>query len=509
MRRAWRAWPDEVFVILIRIASLYDTHIRVRLHIRTWPFETGINHDWTMTQEDDFTKEQQKKQETEEAQEELRLNMGDAGLGLQFYKQVALFGIQRLIRDKLTQVASSLTFTTVLATVPMLAVILSLFTAFPLFTDFKVALEQFLTHNLMPANVSETIMSYLNTFAQQASRLTAIGVGFLIVTSIMLMMTIDEVLNTIWNVKRQRPLGQRILVYWAILSLGPIFVGASLWTSSYIAQEKLGLVTQFSILKSLLFTLVPVIVSGLVFSLLYYLVPNRKVAWKDALIGGYTTAILLEIMKAGFAYYITQFPSYTLIYGAFATIPIFLLWIYLSWLVVLFGATVAAMAPQIRSGQIHNKVYPGVHFVTALFILRLLHGARDHNPPGYGTAYIARQIKMNYSETLDILEPLVSMGYIVSTSGKRSERWVLASSMNAGLEPLSNHFLFDHNIIEIDHDPVLLAVIPRLITAPETVKLGDILATGQAGEASQATLTDNAGEAKKLLPHGPQHGQAG
>ncbi|WP_242444485.1 YihY family inner membrane protein [Advenella sp. S44] len=440
-----------------------------------------------MTKHHDFDLEQQKKQETQEAieaQEELRLNMGDSELGFQFYKKAVMFGIQRLLRDKLTQVASSLTFTTVLAIVPMLAVILSLFTAFPLFTDFKVSLEEFLTHNLMPETVSETIMSYLNMFAQQASKLTAIGVGFLIVTSIMLMMTIDEVLNDIWNVTRRRPIGQRILVYWAILSLGPIFLGASLWTSSYIAQEQLGLVTQFSVIKSVLFTLVPVIVSGLIFALLYYLVPNRKVAWKDAMIGGYTTAILLEIMKAAFAYYITQFPSYTLIYGAFATIPIFLLWIYLSWLVVLFGATVAALAPQIRSGQMHDKMSPGVHFVTALFVLRLLHSARDRNPPGYGTSYIAGQIKMNYSETLDILEPLVSLGYIVNTAGKRSERWVLASSLSASLDPLADCFLFDSKVIEISHDPALRQVIARLMTEDNTVKLRDILYLDEADSGS-------------------------
>ena len=431
-------------------------------------------------------KKKQEKQEAIEAQEELRLNMGDSELGFEFYKKAAKFGIQRLIRDKLTQVASSLTFTTVLATVPMLAVILSLFTAFPLFTDFKLSLEEFLTHNLMPATVSETIMSYLNMFAQQASKLTAIGVGFLIVTSIMLMMTIDEVLNDIWNVTRRRPLGQRILVYWAILSLGPIFLGASLWTSSYIAREQLGLVTQFSIIKTVLFTLVPVIVSGLVFALLYYLVPNRKVAWKDAMIGGYTTAILLEIMKAGFAFYITKFPSYTLIYGAFATIPIFLLWIYLSWLVVLFGATVAALAPQIRSGQMRDKVSPGVHFIAALFVLRLLHGARDHNPPGYGTSYIARQIKLNYNETLDVLEPLVSMGYIVNSAGNRSERWVLASSLDAGLDPLADCFLFDSKVIDINHDEAMRQVIARLLTEDNTVKLRDILYLDDAEKPDDA-----------------------
>ncbi|WP_025372381.1 YihY family inner membrane protein [Advenella mimigardefordensis] len=460
-----------------------------------------------MTKHNDFDLELQKKQEQQEAmeaREELRLNMGDSELGLAFYKKAILFGIQRLLRDKLTQVASSLTFTTVLAIVPMLAVILSLFTAFPLFTDFKVSLEEFLTHNLMPANVSETIMSYLNVFAQQASRLTAIGVGFLTVTSIMLMMTIDEVLNDIWNVTRRRPIGQRILVYWAILSLGPIFLGASLWTSSYIAQEKLGLVTQFSVIKSVLFTVVPVIVSGLIFALLYYLVPNRKVAWKDALIGGYTTAVLLEIMKAGFAYYITKFPSYTLIYGAFATIPIFLLWIYLSWLVVLFGATVAALAPQIRSGQMRDKMSPGVHFVTALFVLRLLHSARDRNPPGYGTSYIAGQIKMNYSETLDILEPLVSMGYIVNTAGKRSERWVLASSLNASLDPLADCFLFDSKVIEISHDPALRQVIARLLTEDNSVKLRDILylePTDEAPPAASDADTDSAqGKGRSASP---------
>ena len=145
-------------------------------------------------------------------------------------------------REKLLQVASSLTFTTVLAIVPMLAVVLSLFTALPVFQEFRVALEDFLANSLMPPSVSDNIMEYLNQFARQASRLTAIGGAFLLVTSLLLIMTIDKAFNDIWHVTRQRPLPQRALVYWAVITLGPVVAGASLWATSFVARESMGLV---------------------------------------------------------------------------------------------------------------------------------------------------------------------------------------------------------------------------------------------------------------------------
>ncbi|HUH39248.1 MAG TPA: YihY family inner membrane protein, partial [Castellaniella sp.] len=147
---------------------------------------------------------------------------------------------------QLTRAASSLTFTTVLAIVPMLAVVLSLFTAFPLFGEFRIALEAFLSESLLPPSVSNTIMQYLNQFAAQASGLTAVGGAFLLVTSILLIMTIDEAFNEIWRVEKQRPLRQRLLVYWAIISLGPILTGASLWASSILARESMGYIGQLS-----------------------------------------------------------------------------------------------------------------------------------------------------------------------------------------------------------------------------------------------------------------------
>lgn len=418
----------------------------------------------------------EQKQEALEVQEEQeQLSQFTRQSRLLFYRDAVLFAFTRLMRDNLTQVASSLTFTTVLAIVPLLAVILSLFTAFPLFTDFKESLDAFLTNNLMPPSMSENIMSYLNTFAQQASRLTTIGVGFLIVTSIMLMMTIDEALNKIWHIRRQRPISQRILVYWAILSLGPIMLGASLWATAFLAREKFGLTDDLSLLSSILVSLIPILLSVIGFTLLYLVAPNGKVALKDALIGGFTTALLLEIMKAGFTYYITRFPSYTLIYGTFATIPLFLLWIYLSWLVVLFGASVTAIAPQIRLGSFQHNILPGTRFMAAIRVLRLLHATRDDNPPGRSTAFLASSLKINQDELPEVLDPLQAMGYIVNTMGKRSERWALASSEKASLTALSNYFLFDRQANPLHDEPEIREAIPALILSDDSVKLGDII----------------------------------
>ena len=226
---------------------------------------------------------------------------------------IARYALHRAAEKNLTQVASSLTFTTVLSMVPLLAVVLSLFTAFPLFHEFRRALEEFLTGNLMPPSVSDSVMVYLNDFAAKASSLTAVGSLFLIVTSVMLIKTIDEAFNSIWHVERQSPMTQRILVYWAIISLGPILTGASLWATSLLARESLGYIGELPEALRLLLSFVPLLATGLGFTGLFVVVPNRRVLWRDALIGGLGTAIVLEIMREGFTLYLAKFPSYTLI----------------------------------------------------------------------------------------------------------------------------------------------------------------------------------------------------
>lgn len=379
-------------------------------------------------------------------------------------------------RDKkLTQVASSLTFTTVLALVPMLAVFLSLFTAFPLFAEFRQALENFLVNSLMPPTVSDTVMRYLNMFAAQASGLTAIGTVFLLVVSIMLIMTIDTVLNDIWQVEQQRPMPQRILVYWAIISAGPILAGASLWATSYLAQQSAFDVGHITRSMRLALSIIPVAITGLAFSALFVFVPNRHVFWRDALAGGFGTAIVLEIMKAGFAYYITQFPSYTVIYGAFATLPIFLLWIYLSWLAILFGATVAATLPSLRLRRWAEKRKTGATFIDAVRILRLLRSTQNTPNPGRSTRFLGAHLRLHTNELLSVLRALKQLGIVVPTQEKGMDHWVLACDIrNTKLSTLINQFLLDQHQPELQEDPFLLKAVAHALSDCPNITLEDV-----------------------------------
>lgn len=368
---------------------------------------------------------------------------------------------------KLTRVASSLTFTTVLAIVPLLAVVLALFTAFPLFAQFHQALETFLSESLLPPSVSDTIMRYLNQFAAQASGLTAVGGGFLVVTSILLIMTIDEAFNEIWNVARQRPLRQRLLVYWAIISLGPIFTGASLWATTVLARESLGYIGSLPEGLGLLLGLLPFLLSVLGFTALFMFVPNCRVLWRDALAGGLGTAIILAIMKAAFTWYLTQFPSYTVIYGAFATLPIFLLWIYLSWLVILLGATVASLLPALRLHRWALRRHPGAQIVDALGILHLLWRARDTLPPGRSLGFLEKHLRVHPDALHDILAILRELGYAVPTSD--SDHWVLACDpRQATLGPLTDRLLLDRDQPGLDA-PTTEALAATLHRQPPTL----------------------------------------
>ncbi|NYT64969.1 YihY family inner membrane protein [Alcaligenaceae bacterium] len=382
-------------------------------------------------------------------------------------KKVVHYALQRAGEKQLTQVASSLTFTTVLGIVPLLAVVLSLFTAFPLFAEFRVALENFLSGSLMPPAVSENIMEYLNLFASKASGLTAIGSLALIVTSVMLIMTIDEAFNNIWQVTKQRPLSRRILVYWAIISLGPILAGGSLWATSILANESLNRVGELPASLNIALSIVPLIVTGLGFTALFIGVPNRNVAWKDALIGGLGTAIVLEAMRLGFAYYLVRFPSYTIIYGAFATLPIFLLWIYMSWLAILLGATVAATLPDIRQRRWALHHYAGASFVDAVLVLEALWRTQALAMPGLSLANLEGQLQMHQDDLRDVLKTLKQLGYVVDTQDEKSDMWVLACDQReATLDALVDAMIIDRKQPGLQEQPLLLRALASSLKYP-------------------------------------------
>ena len=210
-------------------------------------------------------------------------------------------------------------------------------------------------------------------------------------------------------------------------------------------------------------SLIPLMLTGLGFAGLFVVVPNRDVLWRDALVGGFVTAIVLEIMKSAFAYYLTRFPTYTIIYGAFATLPIFLLWIYLSWLAVLLGATLAASAPLIRLGRWEINRYPGAAYVDALDALRALRRAQAANPPGLAASALARQLRLHQDELNAVLETLNDMGLIArSTEGN----WMLAcDARQTSMTPVVERFLLDQTRPRVRNDAEILRVAASVLAA--------------------------------------------
>lgn len=252
---------------------------------------------------------------------------------------------RRLTEDRCLQAAGSLAYTTLLALVPLIAVVLAVSTAFPVFNDATGALNDWLTKNLLPEQFSKAIAGAIKQFAARAGRTSVIGGVALAVTAAMLMLTIERGMNQIFRVVRQRPLLQRLINYWAVLTLGPLLMAASVVISSYVVSVSLGYTTELPGVAFFILRGTPIALTWIAVTLLYILVPNRPVRLVHALVGAFVAALLFEATKRGFALYVTHFPTYTMIYGAFAAVPVFLVWLYLSWLVVLIGATVTATLP--------------------------------------------------------------------------------------------------------------------------------------------------------------------
>ena len=274
----------------------------------------------------------------------------------------------RTYEDRCLQVAGDLTFTTILSIVPLAAVTLALLTAFPVFSQWTGKVDELMVRSLLPEAVGEAVGAYLAQFAAKAAQLTALGLALLVVTSLMLMLTIEHAFNQIFRVSRERPVVQRLLIYWAVLTLAPILIGASLSMTSYLVSTSLGLVQGLPIAGEALLRGAPVLLTCVALTLLYLVVPNRHVRVRHALIGGFIAGILFDLMKRGLALYLAHFPTYTLIYGAFAVAPIFLLWLYFSWVTVMLGASITALLPGYRFSD-PRRTAPGRRFFSALEVL--------------------------------------------------------------------------------------------------------------------------------------------
>ena len=351
---------------------------------------------------------------------------------------------QRFREDRLGLTASSLTFTTLIALVRLVTVMLAVFTAFPMFSTFQVALQKYFLQSLVPDTIAKPVLGALTQFATKANRLGTVGLVLLVLTALALILTIDRTLNAIWRVRKPRPIAQRVLVYWAAVTLGPLLLGVSLSITSYAISASQGFVGAMPggvslLLGSLEFALLAAAMSGL-----FHYVPNTYVRWRDALAGGLFVAVGFELAKRGFTWYIASVPTYSTVYGAFATVPIFLIWIYLGWVIVLLGAVIAAYAPSLQMHLVRHKATPGHRFSLALAVLRELAGARGGAAHGLTLTQVAERLSTDPLQIDPIVEALVGIDWVGRLDEAGVQRLVLLAEPTATrLAPLVTRLLLE------------------------------------------------------------------
>lgn len=352
--------------------------------------------------------------------------------GRQLAERLQLFKLlaQRFREDRLGITAGSLTFTTLIALVPLLTVTLALFTAFPMFSAFQGALERLFLQNLVPDTIARPVLSALTQFAGKASRMGALGLVALAATALALIMTIDRTLNAIWRVRRPRSLGRRLLIYWAALTVGPLALGASLTLTSTVLSATRVWVGVMPGAFALLLDGVQFLLLVLVAAGLFHFVPNTAVRWRHALAGGLFVGVGIEVAKKGLVWYVGAVPALTSVYGAFSILPILLLWVYLLWVVVLLGAVIAAYAPVLSGHPVRRPGGPGFEFRQALAVLDQLHQARHSPAQGLDLAALAHRLQADALALEALMDRLAGLGWVSRLDEPVPQRWVLLVDPN-------------------------------------------------------------------------------
>ena len=325
---------------------------------------------------------------------------------------------------RLAQTAASLTFTSLVSLVPLFALAFALFTAFPAFRELQHALQQRFADALLPPQMAVTVLRHLDEFAAKAKSLGALGIAGLVLAATSMLLTVDRALNAIWRTARPRPLAQRVLVYWAALTLGPLLLGAALTASGALLAVNHGWLHQLRGGADVLLTVASWLLMGGAFGALYRYVPNTEVRWRDALVGGIAAAIAFDLAGRAFAWYIASVPTYTVVYGAFATLPLFLLWIDWSWMVVLLGAMLAAALPSWRVRARTERTVAGADFALALRLLRALDAARAAPCPGLELYALAAALRCDPLRLPPLLDALTALGWVGRVAA-RPPRWAL------------------------------------------------------------------------------------
>jgi membrane protein len=333
-----------------------------------------------------------------------------------------LFVLRRWREDRCPQIAGSLTYITLLALVPMFAIAVAVLSSAPAFEELMAQFRAFLLANLVPEIANRIITVYMARFASAAERLTWAGTAVVFAVAVAQMLVIDRSLNAIWRVRRSRPYWRTILGYGLLLLTAPVLIGISVSITTYLTSLSMRMPGIPPELHSRALRIVPVSMSALAFFLVFMIIPHRRVPWRHALAGGAVAAILFEAAKELFAVYVRYAPTYNLVYGTFAAVPVFLIWIYLSWLIVLLGAELTATLGYWHGERWKRESSAGHRFMTAIALLRPL-------VEGGGEAASRRRLHevsgLSILEIEDTLEHLIDAG-IVRREG--ADGYVLAKS---------------------------------------------------------------------------------
>jgi membrane protein len=309
------------------------------------------------------------------------------------------------------------------------------------------------------------------------------------VTALLLTLTIDHAFNSLWRVSRPRPLLQRVLLYVTVLTVGPLLMGASLSLTSYLLTVSLDVLGELPAMKHAVLRFVPLVLTTLAFALLYLTVPNRRVLKRDALAGGIAAGAAFEVMKHAFGFYIIHFPAYKLVYGAFAAVPMFLLWVYLSWLIVISGAVLVAVLPQWREPARLALRAPGRDFGDGLRVLKTLWLAQARGE-AVPEAKLQRGLQCGHARLDAIIDSLVAAGWIARS---QSGGWMLNREPSGiRVDDVYRRFVFDaaQNPSECSSDPEVAALVAEIstrITAYMQLSLDDVFAA-PAQRANAAEL---------------------
>lgn len=333
-----------------------------------------------------------------------------------------VYAVRRFYADQGAQSAAALTYTTLLAMVPLLAIAFAIFSAFPAFEAIQDRLEALLFENLVP-EVGFEVRSYIANFTKNTTNLTAVGVVALGFSAVLLLATIEATFNRIWRVERNRTLVSRLLIFWTMLTLGPLLLAASFslttdvfsaihrftWDGSGLAP--LEMVSRDGIVQRVFAALIQTIA----FTVMFMLVPARQVRPRDAFIGGAVSGIMLELLKWGFRAYLTAFPTYQTIYGAMAVVPIFLIWLYLGWTIVLFGAVFAASFPEwwrSREPGVTAALSPALRLEAAVALMAVI-AAKARTGGTVDAEALADALPLDARDS--VVEALRAAGYIAAT----------------------------------------------------------------------------------------------